>query len=220
MKTEQLNYIKEQQERNIYILPTVSLRETINDSIIEELETIYNPPLEGLETEFKSSLNDVSLPNTFLEDTKLISVIRTYGCNALLIYMSLHSKMCKEGYRIAWGELQQDVVSAILCGTYKINIEMVSEIIEEFIKLHLLYVISDGKTNYLTSIYQIFMYERISAKRLRDRIYKRNSKVKNKSEKLQIKTALPVFKEKNVTENSFAEFGEFGEESLFDSSFD
>ena len=109
MKEKQLNYIREQQLKGIYVIPTVSMRKQINNAIIEELETIYNPDICGVETEYKASLNDISLPNDFLEDTNMVSVIRSYGGLALMIYMYLHERMCREGYKIKWNDIQMSL---------------------------------------------------------------------------------------------------------------
>ena len=64
MNTKQLNYIREKQQENIFVIPTVSMREDIDSFIIEELETVYNPDIGGLETEYKASLNDISMPHS------------------------------------------------------------------------------------------------------------------------------------------------------------
>ena len=121
MNKLQLQYVKEQQKLNIITLPSISKRENIDNSIIEELETVYNPNLLGAETEFKSTLADMSLPHDFLDDTRMISIIRTYGAEAILVYTFLHTKMCNEGYRIEWNEMQEDVYSATLF-IYKMDI--------------------------------------------------------------------------------------------------
>ncbi len=199
MNEKQLNYIREQQQNGIYVIPTVSMRKQINNSIIEELETIYNPDICGVETEYKASLNDISLPNDFLEDTNMVSVIRFYGSLALMIYLYLHERMCREGYKIKWNDIQIDVIKATLCGVYKADISIIDDIISEFIKLKLLYTITNGEEIYLTSCYQVYIFERVSAKRLRDRIYKKNSRASKKEDKLKIETTLPTFKEEAPT---------------------
>jgi len=195
MNNNQLNYIREQQQNGIYVIPTVSMRKKIDNTIIEELETIYNPDICGVETEYKASLNDISLPNDFLEDTNMVSVIRTYGGLAVMVYLYLHEKMCREGYRILWNDIQIDVIKATLDGVYKADRTLIDDVISEFIKLKLLYIISNGEEVYLTSCYQVYIFERVSAKRLRDRIYKKNSKVAKKDDKLKVETTLPAFKE-------------------------
>ena len=43
MNEKQLNYIREKQQNGIYVIPTVSMRKQINNSIIEELETMSIP---------------------------------------------------------------------------------------------------------------------------------------------------------------------------------
>lgn len=192
MTKKQLQYIKDKQKENTYVLPTIKMRENISNSIIEELEVIYSPDLTQMETEFKTSLNDVSLSNDFLDDTRMIKLIREYGTDVVLIYMYLHTKMCKMGYRIIWDDMQQDVLCATLCGVYKVPIENINNIINALIQNKLLFLISDGKENWLTSSYQIYMFERVSAKRVRDRIYKRNQSIK-KDEKIKIETNLPKF---------------------------
>lgn len=195
MNEKQLNYIREQQQNGIYVIPTVSMRKKIDNTIIEELETIYNPDICGVETEYKASLNDISLPNDFLEDTNMVSVIRTYGGLAVMVYLYLHERMCREGYRILWNDIQIDVIKATLDGVYKVDRTLIDDVISEFIKLKLLYIISNGEEVYLTSCYQVYIFERVSAKRLRDRIYKKNSKVAKKDDKLKVETTLPAFKE-------------------------
>lgn len=195
MNEKQLNYIREQQQNGIYVIPTVSMRKKIDNTIIEELETIYNPDICGVETEYKASLNDISLPNDFLEDTNMVSVIRTYGGLAVMVYLYLHERMCREGYRILWNDIQIDVIKATLDGVYKADRTLIDDVISEFIKLKLLYIISNGEEVYLTSCYQVYIFERVSAKRLRDRIYKKNSKVAKKDDKLKVETTLPAFKE-------------------------
>jgi len=195
MNNNQLNYIREQQQNGIYVIPTVSMRKKIDNTIIEELETIYNPDICGVETEYKASLNDISLPNDFLEDTNMVSVIRTYGGLAVMVYLYLHERMCREGYRILWNDIQIDVIKATLDGVYKADRTLIDDVISEFIKLKLLYIISNGEEVYLTSCYQVYIFERVSAKRLRDRIYKKNSKVAKKDDKLKVETTLPAFKE-------------------------
>jgi len=195
MNNTQLNYIREQQQNGIYVIPTVSMRKKIDNTIIEELETIYNPDICGVETEYKASLNDISLPNDFLEDTNMVSVIRTYGGLAVMVYLYLHERMCREGYRILWNDIQIDVIKATLDGVYKADRTLIDDVISEFIKLKLLYIISNGEEVYLTSCYQVYIFERVSAKRLRDRIYKKNSKVAKKDDKLKVETTLPAFKE-------------------------
>lgn len=195
MNNTQLNYIREKQQNGVYVIPTVSMRKQIDNSIIEELETIYNPDICGVETEYKASLNDISLPNDFLEDTNMVSVIRTYGGLAVMVYLYLHERMCREGYRILWNDIQIDVIKATLDGVYKADRTLIDDVISEFIKLKLLYIISNGEEVYLTSCYQVYIFERVSAKRLRDRIYKKNSKVAKKDDKLKVETTLPAFKE-------------------------
>ena len=111
MNNKQLNYIKEKQQQNTFVIPTVTMRENIDNTIIEELETVYNPDFGGMETEYKASLNDISLPNDFLEDTTMISVVRRLGSQAVMVYVYLHAKMCKEGYKIVWNDIQQDIKS-------------------------------------------------------------------------------------------------------------
>lgn len=194
MNKLQLQYIKDQQKQNIITLPSVQKREYLDNSVIEELEVIYNPDLLGAETEFKSTLADISLPHDFLDDTRMISIIRTYGAEAILIYIFLHTKMCKEGYKIEWNDMQEDVYSATLF-IYKVDITKFKDILKAFLDNKLLYIITDtNNINWLTSIYQVFMYERVSAKRVRDRIYKRNQLLLS-DEKIKIKCVLPVFEE-------------------------
>ena len=176
------------------------MRDNINNTIIEELETVYNPDFGGMETEYKASLNDISLPNDFLEDTNMISVVRRFGSQAVMVYVYLHAKMCKEGYKIVWNDIQQDIIKVTLAGIYKVDINMIDEIISAFVEVKLLHIISDGKEQYLTSVYQVFIYERVSAKRLRDKISKRNSKVSKSADKIKTETKLPVFKEESVDE--------------------
>lgn len=199
MNEKQLNYIREQQQNGTYVIPTVSMRKQINNSIIEELETIYNPDICGVETEYKASLNDISLPNDFLEDTNMISVIRSFGGLSLMIYLYLHERMCREGYKIKWNNIQIDVIKATLSGVYKADITVIDDIISEFIKLKLLYTITNGEETYLTSCYQVYIFERVSAKRLRDRIYKKNSRLPRGADKLRVETTLPIFKEEEPT---------------------
>lgn len=194
MNNKQLQYIKNKQKENTYVLPTVKMRENISNTIIEELDTIYSPDLAQVETEFKTSLNDVSLSNDFLEDTRMIKVIREFGTDTILIYMYLHTKMCKTGYKIIWDEMQKDVLSATLFGVYKVPLENIEKIITAFIQNKLLYLIDDGKEKWLTSAYQVYMYERVSAKRVRDRIYKKNQSLK-KEDKIKIETNVPVFED-------------------------
>ena len=207
MNTKQLNYIREKQQENIFVIPTVSMREDIDSFIIEELETVYNPDIGGLETEYKASLNDISMPHDFLEDTKMISCTRKYGGIAVLIYMYLHSKMCKEGYKIIWNEMQKDVIKATLFGVYKVDIKMIDMVIASFIEEKLLHVVDDGKEQYLTSVYQVFIFERVASKRLRDRIYKRNTKISKSADKLKVETKLPVFKDEISVEPSQMDAG-------------
>lgn len=195
MNKKQLSYIREKQQNGIYVIPTVSMRKKIDDTIIEELETIYKPNISGVETDYKESLNDISLPNDFLDDTNLISVINTYGGSALIVYLYLHEKMCQSGYAIVWNDTQKKVIRNILAGVYDVDKNIIDEMISEFIKLELLYVITDGKKIYITSCYQVYIFERVSAKRLRDRIYKKNSRASKKEDKLKIETTLPTFKE-------------------------
>jgi len=107
----------------------------------------------------------------------------------------LHERMCREGYRILWNDIQIDVIKATLDGVYKADRTLIDDVISEFIKLKLLYIISNGEEVYLTSCYQVYIFERVSAKRLRDRIYKKNSKVAKKDDKLKVETTLPAFKE-------------------------
>lgn len=192
MTKKQLQYIKDKQKENTYVLPTIKMREDISNCIIEELDVIYSPDLAQIETEFKTSLNDVSLSNDFLDDTRMIKLIREYGTDVVLIYMYLHTKMCKMGYRIIWDDMQQDVLCATLFGVYKVSLENINTIINALIENKLLFLINDGKENWLTSSYQIYMFERVSAKRVRDRIYKRNQSIK-KDEKIKIETNLPKF---------------------------
>lgn len=199
MNKLQLQYVKEQQKLNIITLPSIQKRENIDNSIIEELETIYNPNLLGAETEFKSTLADMSLPHDFLDDTRMISIIRTYGAEAILVYTFLHTKMCNEGYRIEWNEMQEDVYSATLF-IYKMDITKFKDILNEFIKNKLLFILTDSNgIKWLTSAYQIFMFERVSAKRVRDRIYKRNQTL-NAEEKIKIKCTLPAY-DNEITES-------------------
>lgn len=198
MNKKQLSYIRERQQNGTYIIPTVSMRKKIDDSIIEELETIYKPSISGVETDYKESLNDISLPNDFLDDTNMVSVINTYGGSALTVYLYLHEKMCQGGYCIVWNDTQKKVMRNILAGVYDVEKRMIDDMISEFIKLGLLYVISDGEKNYLTSCYQVYIFERVSAKRLRDRIYKKNSKMPRGENKLKVETTMPVFKDESI----------------------
>lgn len=195
MNKLQLQYIKEEQQQNVITLPSIQMRATIDNSIIEELDTIYNPNLLGTETEFKSSLADVSLSHDFLDDTHMIKVIRDYGTDAVLIYMFIHTKMCHEGYKIEWNEMQEDVYSATLMGIYKVAIENFKNIINALLQNCLLYIVKDetGK-KWLTSSYQIYMYERVSAKRVRDRVYKKNQPL-SADEKIEINCKLPAFED-------------------------
>ncbi len=195
MNTKQLKYIKDKRKRGIFVVPTVTMRTTIDNSIIEELDTIYNPIIAGMETEYKSSLNDISLPHDFLENTYMISTIRKYGSGVIMMYMYLHAKMCVDGYKMVWNEIQQDIVKVALAGMYKMDINTIGEIIKALLEAKLLYLISDSEEQYLTSVYQIFIYERVSAKRLRDRVYKKNVGIKQKGNKYKIETQLPAFEE-------------------------
>lgn len=197
MNNKQLQYIREKQKENIYVLPTIRMRKNIDNSITEELEVIYNPDIANVETEFKTSLNDVSLSNDFLEDTKMIQVIRQHGAEVILIYMYLHTKMCKEGYKIVWNDMQKDVVCASLFGIYKIEFEKIDIIINALIDNKLLFLINDGAEQWITSAYQIYMFERVSAKRVRDRIYKKNQALK-KEDKIKVETIVPIIAEDDV----------------------
>lgn len=201
----QIQYIEEQQKQNIITLPSVHKRDYIDNFVIEELETIYNPNLLGAETEFKNTLADVSLPNDFLDDTRMITIIRNYGAEAILIYTFLHTKMCKEGYKIEWNDMQEDVYSATLF-IYKIDVSKFKDILNAFLDSGLLYIITDRHhINWLTSTYQVFMYERVSAKRVRDRIYKRNQTLPS-DEKIKIKCVVPAFEE-SLTPTIFRPIG-------------
>lgn len=202
MTRKQLNYIKEKQAENIFVLPTIKNRTDVDNSIFEELETIYNPDLLGMETEFKQSLNDVSLPNDFMEDTRMLEVIRKYGADTILVYLYLHTKMCKEGYRIVWNDMQKDVMCAMLAGVYKVPFERINDIIGNLLKNKLLFILNDGTEQWITSAYQIYMYERVCAKRVRDRIYKKNQSLK-KEDKIKIETSVPVFSEEPKTTADF-----------------
>lgn len=200
MNKYQLNYIKEQQQKNVIIIPSIKKRDKIDSSIINELEVIYNPNLLGMETVFKSSLADITMPADFLEDSIMIKMIREYGSDVMMIYMYLHSKMSQEGYRIKWDEIQIDVLTASVFGIYKIPIEKFKTIITALVKSKLLYVITDTQNEkWLTSVYQVFAYERVAAKRLRDRLAKRNASLK-KSEKIKTKCAIPSFEEEMKAE--------------------
>lgn len=194
MNRLQLNYIKEKQLENVYVIPIVKMRKELNNSIIEELDTIYNPDIGGMETEFKQTLNDVSLEHDFLEEPDMVQIVREFGGTAVFVYMYLHTKMCTEGYRIEWNDIAIDITCAMLTSVYRIVNTDIKAIIKRFIELKMLYVISDGKKQYLTSLYQIYMFERISAKRLRDRINKRNKNLK-KNEKYIIEQSVPAFEE-------------------------
>lgn len=168
------------------------MREEIDNTIIKELDTIYSPNVGGVETEFKQSLNDVSLERDFLEQQGMIQIVRTFGGNAVLIYLYLHTKMCEAGYRIEWNDIAIEISCAMLKSLYKVNEETVITIINEFVKSKMLYIITENNKPYLTSLYQVYMYERISAKRLRDRICKRNKSAK-KNEKYTIVQTVPAF---------------------------
>lgn len=195
MNKYQLNYIKEQQKKKVIIIPSIKKRDNIDNSIINELEIIYNPNLLGMETVFKSNLADITMPTDFLEDTTMIKMIREYGSDVIMIYMYLHSKMSQEGYRIKWDDIQIDVLSASILGVYKVSADNFKNIITAMIKSKLLYVITDNNNNkWLTSTYQIFAYERVAAKRLRDRLAKRNTGLK-KAEKIKTLCAIPSFEE-------------------------
>ena len=87
MNRLQLNYIKQKRLENKYIIPMVKMRKEINNSIIEELDTIYNPNIGGMETEFKQSLNDVSLEHDFSEQSDMVQIIREFGGSAVFVYM-------------------------------------------------------------------------------------------------------------------------------------
>lgn len=195
MNKKQLQYIKEKRKEGIYVIPTVTMRTHISNTIIEELDIIYNPPIAGLDVEYKSSLNDISLPRDFLDNTYMISAIRKHGSGAMLVYIYLHEKMCNAGYKIEWNEIQQDIIKIALSGMYKMDMASIDHIIATLLESKLLYRVFDGETEYLTSAYQIFIYERVSAKRLRDRIYKRNMSIKKKEDKYKINTQLPAFLE-------------------------
>ena len=205
MNKLQLQYVKEQQKMNIITLPSIQKRDTIDNSIFEELETVYNPNLLGAETEFKNTLADVSLPHDFLDDTRMISIIRTYGAEAILVYTFLHTKMSNEGYKIEWNDMQEDVYSATLF-IYKMDITKLKDILSAFIENKLLYILTDSNNiKWLTSTYQIFMYERVSAKRVRDRIYKRNQSL-SADEKIKIKCTLPAYDDEPSIDDTFAQF--------------
>ncbi len=196
MNTKQLEYVKEQQSLNIITLPSIHLRDTIDDSIIEELDTIYNPNLLGVETEFKSTLADVSLPHDFMNNTTMVQVIRDYGTQVILIYIFLHTKMCEGGYRVEWNALQKDVFSSML-GIYKVTASKFNAVIKALIENKLIYIVKDNNgKEWLTSTYQIFMYERVSAKRVRDRVAKKNQHLEA-GYKIKFSTAIPTF-DKNV----------------------
>lgn len=194
MNRLQLNYIKQKRLENKYIIPMVKMRKEINNSIIEELDTIYNPNIGGMDTEFKQSLNDVSLEHDFLEQSDMVQIIREFGGSAVFVYMYLHTKMCAEGYKIEWNDMAIDISCAMITSVYRITDTDIKAIINRFIEMKMLYIIKDGEKTYLTSLYQIYMYERISAKRLRDRINKRNKTVK-KNEKYVIEQVVPAFEE-------------------------
>ena len=195
MNKLQLQYIKEQQKLNIITLPSIQMRRIINNSIIDELDTIYNPNLLGAETEFKSSLADVSLSHDFLDDTRMITIIRNHGAEAVLIYMFIHAKMCHEGYKLEWNAMQEDVYSATLQGVYKLSIDNFKKILHVLVENHLFFIIKDSNNkNWLTSAYQIYMYERVSAKRVRDRIYKKNQSL-DANDKIKVSSTLPAIED-------------------------
>lgn len=202
MNKSQLQYVKEQQKLNIFILPSIQKRENLDNSILEELETVYNPNLLGAETEFKRTLADMSLPQDFLEDTRMIDIIRTHGTDAILVYTYLHTKMCNEGYKIKWNDLQEDIYAASLA-VYKMDISKFHGILTAFLENKLLFIVTDiSGTKWLTSTYQVFMYERVSAKRVRDRIYKKNQSLAGDN-KIKIECTLPVFDEEPSVFDAF-----------------
>ena len=75
MNKYQLNYIKKKKKKKVIIIPSIKKRDNIDNSIINELEIIYNPNLLGMETVFKSNLADITMPTDFLEDTTMIAVL-------------------------------------------------------------------------------------------------------------------------------------------------
>lgn len=203
MNKLQLNYIKQKQLENVYVIPVVKMRKEINNNIIEELEVIYSPNIGGMETEFKQSLNDVSLEHDFLEQPDMIQMIREFGGTAIFVYMYLHTKMCAQGYCIEWNEIAEDITCAMIKSVYKIEETNVKAIIKGFVEKKMLFIISDGTKQYLTSLYQVYMYERISAKRLRDRICKRNKTAK-KDEKYKIEQNVPAIEYNAEVEDFFS----------------
>lgn len=212
MNKYQINYIKEQQMKKIFVIPSIKKRDNIDNSIFTELETIYNPNLLGMETIFKSNLADITMPNDFLEDTAMIKLIREYGSDVVMIYMYLHSKMSQEGYKIKWDEIQIDVLSASISGVYKVSSDSFKKIIIAMIQNKLLYVIKDStNTKWLTSVYQVFAYERVAAKRLRDRIAKRNTNLK-KTDKIKTQCSIPSFEEEMDADVQSKEIQEMHEE--------
>ena len=195
MNKYQINYIKEQQKKKVIVIPSIKKRDNIDDTIFNELETIYNPNLLGMETVFKNNLADITMPNDFLEDTAMIKIIRDLGSDSILVYMYLHSKMSQEGYKIKWDEIQIDVLSASISGVYKVSPDNFKKIVIAMIQNKLLYVITDStNTKWLTSVYQVFAYERVAAKRLRDRLSKRNTNLK-KADKIKTQCTIPAFEE-------------------------
>ena len=82
----------------------------------------------------------------------------------------------------------------MITSVYRITDTDIKAFINRLIEMKMMYIIKDGEKTYLTSLYQIYMYERISAKRLRDRINKRNKTVK-KNEKYVIEQVVPAFEE-------------------------
>lgn len=148
---------------------TVKKRTEITNNTLEEINNLY-PRFSKRGIEYTLGQTYVTVEADSLDEPTIRKLLRKYGGDVIAVIIFFRLGMCQPyGWYL---DASEDNIEMLISDcAYKLKLEeaRVKEILDTLIESKIFWRISDNKGTYLANIQNLYTYEILNTKRLRDR---------------------------------------------------
>lgn len=179
---------------------TVKKRTEITNNTLKEIRNLY-PRFSKRGIEYTLGQTYVTLEADSLDEPTIRKLLRKYGGDAIAIIIFFRLEMCQPyGWYLDASEDNIEMLISDCAYKLKLEEERVSEILDALIEYKIFWKISDDKNSYLANIQNLYTYEILNTKRLRDRERKNTNKNNNQGDSAEESISKPIEKQEAMAE--------------------